>query len=54
VRRFRVKSRNYTLQGIDLVLDLAPIDPKRLSEHLAQLEEVERFSLLEYDAEDIL
>jgi hypothetical protein len=54
VRRFRVKSRNYTLQGIDLVLDLAPIDPKRLSEHLAQVEEVERFSLLEYDAEDIL
>lgn len=51
---YRIKSRNYTGSGVDYALELTVKDPKALTEKLAGLSSVERFSLVRYDAEDIL
>ena len=53
-RRMRIKSRNFTSSGVDYVLDLAVRDPQALSQALAELDGVSRFSLIEYDSEDIV
>ncbi len=52
--KFRIKSRNYTGSGIDYAVELSVSDPKALTEKIAALDAVERFSLVQYDAEDIL
>lgn len=53
-RRMRIKSRNFTSSGVDYVLDLNVRDPQALSEAISNVEGVSRFSLIEYDSEDIV
>lgn len=52
-KNYRVKSRNYTKAGLNLVLEFSDRDPAALSDTLNALEEVEEFSLIAYDSEDI-
>ena len=52
-KRFRVKSRNFTERGLDMVLELSVKDMSKLSEDIRETE-VERFSVIEYDSDDVL
>ncbi len=51
---YKIKSRNYTGDGIDYAVELSVKDPQILTDKIAKLEAVDRFSLIQYDAEDIL
>ena len=53
-RHLRLKSRNYTGKGIDYVYELSVSSPKELSDKLNEVDGVNRFSLLEYDSNDII
>ncbi len=53
-KRFRIKSRNYTSKGMDFAIECSVKDPKALSDALAAEPLVERFSVIEYDNEDIV
>ena len=53
-KRYRIKSRNYTQDGVDLAIELSVKEPARLAEALSALAYVERFSIIEYDAGDIV
>ena len=53
-KRFRIKSRNYTTKGMDFAIECSVKDPKALSDALAAEPLVERFSVIEYDNEDIV
>lgn len=53
-KRFRIKSRNYTSKGMDFAIECSVKDPKKLAESLNAKEAVERFSIIEYDNEDIV
>ena len=53
-RYLRLKSRNYTGKGIDYVYELSVSSPKELSDKLNEVDGVNRFSLLEYDSNDII
>ena len=53
-RHLRLKSRNYTGKGIDYVYELSVSSPKELSDKLNEVKGVNRFSLLEYDSNDII
>lgn len=52
--RYRIKSRNYTKAGVDYVVELVTKDAKNLSLQLAGSEIVDKFSLMEYDTDDII
>ena len=52
-KKFRVKSRNFTERGLDMVLELSVKDLGKLSEDIRE-SEVERFSVIEYDSDDVL
>lgn len=52
--KYRVKSRNHTNSGMDYVFELIVKDGGRLAEELEKETNIERFSLMEYDADDIL
>lgn len=52
--RLRIKSRNYSAAGIDYVIDLTVREPQKLTEALSGMADVDRFSLIEYDSEDIV
>ena len=54
VKKYAVKSRNYSGKGVDYVVECAVKNPGELSLALEKSEVIERFSLLEYDAEDIV
>lgn len=54
VRKYRVKSRNYTEKGMDYVFEIVAKEAGNLAFDLEQAEMVERFSLMEYDADDVL
>ena len=53
-KRFRIKSRSSGSKGMDYVFEVSVKDASRLTEKLNALPEVERFSLIEYDSQDIL
>lgn len=53
-RSMRIKSRNYTSAGIDYVIVLSVRNPKQLTDALAAVEGIHRFSLIEHDCEDIV
>ncbi len=53
-RKLRIKSRNFTSAGVDYVLILTAKSPKLITEKLAAVEGIRRFSLIEYDNEDIV
>ena len=51
---YRVKSRNYTDKGVNLVFEVVTKEANELSKALAELDAVKKFSLMEYEADDIL
>lgn len=51
--RFRIKSRNYTERGMNYVIEFSAKDPVVLTERLKELE-IEKFSVIEYDSEDVI
>lgn len=53
-KKFRVKSRNFTEKGLDMVLELSVKYPEKLSEAVRTMESVKKFSIIEYDSDDIL
>lgn len=50
---YRIKSRNYTKDATDYVIELSVNDSHALAEKLGEAG-VEKFSVIEYDSEDIL
>lgn len=52
-RRFRVKSRNFTERGLDMVLELSVKDLGKLTDDIREAA-AERFSVIEYDSDDVL
>lgn len=54
VKKYRVKSRNYTDRGLDMVLELSVKYPEKLSESIRAEKSVKKFSIIEYDSDDIL
>lgn len=52
-KKYRIKSRNFTGKGLDLVIELSVKNPQKLTESLRE-GGIEKFSVLEYDSEDIL
>lgn len=53
-KKYRVKSRNYTQKGMDYVFEIVTKEASVLSEILEKESGVERFSLMEYDSDDVL
>ncbi len=53
-KRFRIKSRSSGSKGMDYVFELTVKDAAGLTEKLNDLPEVERFSLIEYDSQDLI
>ena len=51
--KYRIKSRNYTENGIDYVVDLSTKDTASVAAGLKQLG-VEKFSIIKYDNEDVI
>ncbi len=52
--KYRIKSRNMTRDGINIVFELFSDNVGNLAESLNSSEGVEHFSLMEYDPDDIL
>ncbi|MCM1267664.1 MAG: DUF4956 domain-containing protein [Bacteroidales bacterium] len=53
-RKYRIKSRNFTARGMDLVMELSVKDPQKLSESIRETNAAEKFSIIEYDSDDVL
>ena len=53
-KNYRIKSRNFTSNGIDLAIELSVKDPSKLSLELSKSKVIDRFSIIEYDADDIV
>ncbi|MBR1376728.1 MAG: DUF4956 domain-containing protein [Bacilli bacterium] len=51
---YRIKSRSYTSNGVDFAIELSTKDIKKLKNELKQSKDVEKFSIIKYDAEDII
>ena len=52
--RTRIKSRNFTAKGMNITAELTVKDAAALSEALAASNLVSRFSMIEYDNDDVL
>lgn len=53
-RKYRIKSRNYTQNSMNMVLEISVKNPQALSESIRETEYVEKFSIIEYDSDDVL
>lgn len=53
-KRFRIKSRNHTEKGMDFIFEIITKEAVAISEALEKNPDVERFSLMEYDVDDVL
>jgi len=53
-KRYRIKSRNYTSRGVDYAVEVTLKDVSRLTDALSEAKKIERFSLIEYDADDVV
>lgn len=53
-KNYRLKSRNYTSSGVDFVYEIDSKDTSSLTNKLKELSSVSKFSLIEYDNEDIM
>lgn len=53
-KKYRIKSRNFTAKGMDIVMELSVKDPKELSESILETKAAEKFSIIEYDSDDVL
>lgn len=52
-KKYRIKSRNYTDKGMDIVIELSMGSPEKLSEGMREAG-AEKFSIIQYDSEDVL
>lgn len=53
-KKFKIKSRNYTSNGIDYAIEILLKNPESLGEDLKASKFVDKFSIIEYDSEDIV
>ena len=53
-RSFRIKSRNFTGSGVDYAIEATIKDPKELARRLKNAKKIERFSIIEYDSDDLV
>lgn len=53
-QKYRIKSRNVTNKGYDYVVEFSTKEPKVLSSELRKNKEISRFSIIEYDTDDIV
>ena len=53
-RSFRIKSRNYSGSGVNYTVEATIKDPKDLARRLKNAKKIERFSIIEYDADDLV
>lgn len=53
-KKYRIKSRNYTSNGMDFAIELSLKNPKELTDDLKKNKKIEKFSIIEYDADDII
>lgn len=53
VKSSRIKSRNYTSKGMDYVVEFSTKTPQALTAKLRELN-IEKFSIIEYDSEDVI
>lgn len=53
-KRYRIKSRNFTPKGMNMVIEISVKEPEELTKSIRAIEGVEKFSLIEYDSDDIL
>lgn len=53
-KKYRIKSRNFTAKGMDIVMELSVKDPKELTESIRETKAAEKFSIIEYDSDDVL
>lgn len=51
--KYRIKSRNYTSKGMNYVIEFSVKDPQIVTNKLKELK-VEKFSVIEYDSEDVI
>lgn len=52
-KKFRVKSRNFTDKGLDMVVELSVKYPEKTSESIRMVKSVEKLSIIDYDCDDI-
>ena len=50
----RFKSRNFTSKGFDYAIELAYKNIQELNEDLSKNERISKYSIIEYDADDIV
>lgn len=53
-KKYRVKSRNYTEKGMDYVFEVITKEVGSLASEMEKSVCIERFSLMEYDSDDVL
>ena len=51
---YRIKSRNYTSNGVDYAIELSVKQPEILASNLSKTKKLNKFSIIEYDADDIV
>ena len=52
-KSFKIKNRNYSENGIDYAIEFTAKDVSPLIENLRRAEQVKRFSIVQYDADNI-
>ncbi len=53
-KSFRIKSRNFTSDGVDYAIEASIKKPELLTQRLRNTKKVVRFSVIEYDADDLV
>lgn len=52
--RYKFKSRNYTSKGFDYAIELTYKNIQELNHELSKNESISKYSIIEYDADDIV
>lgn len=53
-RSYKIKSRNFSGSGVDYAIEATISNPKELARRLKNAKKIERFSIIEYDADDLV
>lgn len=53
-KKYRIKSRNFNANGMSMVMEISVKYPEELSKSIRDIEGVEKFSIIEYDSDDVL
>ena len=51
---YKIKSRNYTSKGFDYAIELTYKNIQELNSELSKNERISKYSIIEYDADDIV